>query len=606
MFGIFAGCDLVGKDVAKYRNTTALKVGEQNITVGKLLDTFNSYYNNYYYYILYNGWTVDNILDLAIQSLISQYMRVDAYTSDTKHVQVEANKDKFHNAEYLEQYQLDYSVSYVKYLLFDSFDSTVLEKIEAKYKLGDEETEDTSRDFFKYDDLKGAKSYAKYYLDQNFTNDGMSEYIEKYFGNDTEKFANPDLSKIEEHYLATAESKVDELNKRIDKDDEKITLADYQKFQEAALKQYQTSVKNNYGMEFDKFVKLQVEDMITSSIINLYNYEIYKEIENDTELKEKLADNYNTLKNAQKTKFAVEKDYASYIENLSSGSFIYDIPEGHEDDYVFVKNILIPFSASQSAKLASLKADLGTDKDAKGYYVKYRNSLAAQIEAEDFNSEKDEDGKHDFIKNLFKLENGKVVINTAVEGKALNAYLKADGSVTGMEKDGETLSADDTIKELMMQFNTDVAQHSAMYSYVVRVNAPESYRHQWVQEFVDATEDALAAAKAKAEEGQDFDPNGYYGIRVSDYGVHIVYIVGYVKADAVNFVNTNYLDTSTTEYRLFKTYFEERQNKMLSEEIKALQKTYASKVESSSVFKKFLKENGMKYDLAETLKSYEG
>ena len=582
LFGIFAGCDLIGKDTKKYREAVAITVGDQKITVGKLLDTFNSYYNSYYYYIAYAGWTVGDVLDVAVKSLYTQYMKVDSYTSDANHVKVAANKDKFEYAEFLTQAQLDYSVSYVRYLVFTSFDSAVLEKVEAKYELGDEEAEDTSRDFYEYDDLKGAATYAEYYLNQNFTNEDMDEYIEKYFEDGVAKFANP-TADLKELYLESAKAKVDELNERVDEDGEKVDLDEYKKFQDVVYKQYVSTVKNNYGIDFDAFIKQQVEDLIISGIVNLYNYEVYKEIENTDDMKTLLKDNYDTLAAAQAAEFKIKNNYDSFVTGLSSSSFIYNVPEGHEKDYVFVKNILIPFSAKQSVKLSSLKADLGTDKDDQEWYVTYRNSQAAKIVADDFNSEKDEDGKYAKVEDLFKVVGGEVVINP--ECKDLSDFLGADGSVAGESK----ADKDATIHDLMARFNTDTAQHSSLYSYVVRVNAPDNYKHQWVDEFVQATEAAM-------EKGGE----GHYGIGVSDYGVHIVYVEGYVTADKVDFTN-NYLDTKSTEYRLFKSYFETQSSKLLSEDVEKLTESYKDKVHDTNVFKKFLKENKIDYDLAESL-----
>ena len=592
LFGIFAGCDLVGKDVAKYRKATALTIGNQNISVGKLLDNFNSNYNSNYYMIAYGGWTIEDILNMTIQSLISQYMRVDTYTADTNHVQVVENKGDYQNAEYLAQYQLDYSISYVKYLLFTSFDENVMEKIEAKHELKDKEAEDKSRDFYKYDDLGDAKTYAQYYLDKSFKNEDMSEYIETYFVDGEEKFANPSLVDIDKLYLESAEKMVEELNERLDDEAEKISVDEYQKFQKAVIKQYQTSIKNNYGIGFAEFVALQIEDMITSSIINLYNYEIYAEIEKDDNLWTTLKKNYDTLADAQKTKFEVEEGFESYIESLSDDSYIYNVPASYENSYVFVKNILIPFSASQTATLASLKADLGTNKDEDGLYVKYRNWLASQIEADDFNTTKDDKGKYGKLEqNPFVYDNGEVKINPACT--ALGALLQ-DGAVTGNEKEDK----DAAIKDLMARFNTDVGQHSSLYSYVVYVGEDQNHSHRWVQEFVDATNAAISASKDGGGDG-----TGYYGIGVSDYGVHIVYVESYVTAiGEINFQD-NYLDSSTVEYKLFKTYFEERQKKLLTAELERLQKEYSDKVHETSVFGKFLKENGMSYDLATALKS---
>ena len=575
LFGIFAGCDLVGKNTARYRDAVAINVGKQEIRVGKLLDTFNSYYNNYYYYIAYGQFTVDDVLNLAIKSLISQYMKVDAYTAVETNKQQPNYKGEYAKGEFLSEAQLNYCISFVTYLVFESFDESVLEKVEAKFELNDEETEDTSRDFYEYDDLKGAATYSEYYLNQNFENEDLDEYLEKYYGGKADALLDQsDLLKL---YQASAEAKVAELNDRLDEDADKIEPDYYQDLQKSVFRQYETTVKNSYAIDFDEFIKRQIEDMIVSGIVNLYNYDVYKVIDTDPDVRKRLKENYEINSAAQAAEFEFGTKFDEFVTGLSSTDFIYNVPEESKEQYVFVKNILIPFSAEQTAKLNSLRADLGTaDSD---QYIKYRNFQAGQIVADDFNSEKNEDGEYTKLtKNPFVFEGGEVKINPECE--ELSAYL-ADGNVTAME--GKTV--DETLVELMKRFNTDTAQHSAVYSYVVRINAPENYKHQWVDEFVKATEDAM-------EKGL-----GHYGIGVSNYGVHIVYVEDYVKALGEPDFDKNYLDTSTVEYKLFKNYFETQTTKLLSAKLEELQESYKDKISESKVFKTFLKENGLDYDL---------
>ena len=87
--------------------------------------------------------------------------------------------------------------------------------------------------------------------------------------------------------------------------------------------------------------------------------------------------------------------------------------------------------------------------------------------------------------------------------------------------------------ELMKQYNTDTAQHSKVYDYVVRVGeVPDSYTSSWVQEFVDAANVAYDLATAAGATG------GYYGVAVSTYGVHIVYYSAKVEAQTFDFEPT--------------------------------------------------------------------
>ena len=156
VLSVFAGCDLVGRNVAVYRNAQALTVGGEKITVGKLLDTFNTYYNNYYSYISSGYISADQLLRMAISSLIQQYMQIDSYVSDptsVKYTDITDLQKEIHNAEYLNKDEFAYAVKYVTYLAYNAFDQLTDDNINAKYDLNEAETEDTSRDFTEYDDI---------------------------------------------------------------------------------------------------------------------------------------------------------------------------------------------------------------------------------------------------------------------------------------------------------------------------------------------------------------------------------------------------------------------------------------------------------------------
>ncbi|MCH5152311.1 MAG: hypothetical protein J1F65_06670, partial [Clostridiales bacterium] len=183
VFGVFASCDvLIGKDVAKYRSQVAMTVGSQEITIGKLLDTFNSYYNNYAYYISYGLMTMDDLVEMVVSSLTQQYMQIDDYV--TKHANDDLNTDlkgKATYAEYLESWEFEYCIKYVRHIAFKTFDASVESQVAAKYDLKDAEAEDTSRNFTEDDDLFGAESYAQYLYKKNFDATETNEYFDKYY-----------------------------------------------------------------------------------------------------------------------------------------------------------------------------------------------------------------------------------------------------------------------------------------------------------------------------------------------------------------------------------------------------------------------------------------
>ena len=144
----------------------------------------------------------------------------------------------------------------------------------------------------------------------------------------------------------------------------------------------------------------------------------------------------------------------------------------------------------------------------------------------------------------------------------------------------------------MKQFNTDTAQHTAQYDYVVRMgDVPASYTAKWVTEFVDA-------AKVAYENGV-----GSYALAVSTYGVHIVYYSGDVVTQDIEFTADSIKDASSPEYRLFKAYFTEQSSLLLQDNLKALQKSYLDdgKITTKKNFNRFLKDNNFEFDLIKYL-----
>ena len=122
MLSVLSGCAMFGKNAEKYRSTAIVTVGDQSITVGEMLDAFNTQYNNYYYYIAQGYFTVEQVFELAADSLYEQAIKIDAYV--TANQAVTSNKT-YKNGEYLTEEELNFVIRYVKYLVFTNFDSQV-------------------------------------------------------------------------------------------------------------------------------------------------------------------------------------------------------------------------------------------------------------------------------------------------------------------------------------------------------------------------------------------------------------------------------------------------------------------------------------------------
>lgn len=594
VLSIFSGCSFFGRNTEKYRAQVAIKVGNEEITIGKLIDTYNSYYNTYASYIG-SYITLDDVFEMAVSSLYSQYMKVDAYKTKSN---VETfthswlGDVEIANSEYLTETELKHGVKYIKYLLFSTLDTMVESYIESDYTLAEaeeEEEEDTSRDFVEFDDLEGASSYSEYTYNQTFANEEMTEYLDDYY---TDILKDDSFTYGEYVYDASKTApaklaeKLEDYNDRIEGEGE-ITLAQYVEYQQQALKQYEKNVKISYDYDLATLINRQMEDYVSSVIVAKYNYDVYGVIDgaNLAETLQKLNSQVQEAVESQKTDFNINSGFVDFIEDLDDDSHVYYVPDNY--NYIFVKNILIPFTTEQKTVLSNLEKQLGSATDSR--YIAVRNKFAAEIIADDFNSEKDEDGNYEKVSDLFKLDStGKIQLN--FDNQNLGKYFSADGKVLPMADK----TAEETIIELMKRFNTDTASHSSLHDYVVRVGeVPESYTSPWVSEFVDAANDAYNAAGG--------NPGTSYGIAISSYGVHIVFYSADVKAETFDFEH-NWNKTETAEYRLFKAFFSSESDELTEEDTDKLNELYyAEKIQKTDAFDKFLKDNGITFDFEKSI-----
>ena len=581
MLSVLSGCAMFGRNAEKYRATPIVTVGDQAITVGEMLDAFNTQYNNYYYYIAQGYFTVEQVFELAIDSVYEQTIKVDAYVS--AHDAVTANKT-YKNGEYLTEEELNFVVRYVKYLVFQNFDGQVEEFLSNEFKFEAEEAEDTSRDFLEPDDLGGV-SYSEYIYNQNFVNEDMDEYMSEFYSFLTKEELQKD-AKVDSYVFAKeadAKATLDAYNARLGEEDAKLTFETLVENQNKVMRRYQNSVELSYGYDLEGFVKNQVESMIKSIIVAKYNKDIYSKIDgaDASKTKQALLANVAGLTVNQKADYLLNDSFDSLITSLSESSYLYAVDEAQKGNYIFVKNILVPFSTEQTQYLSNLAQTLGsTESEA---YVSARLQIATQIVADDFTSEKNEDGEYAKVEGLFEVQGDKLVIKA---GSALAENLQ-NGQVVPM--DG--MSKTETIVELMKKFNTDVGQHSATYDYVVRVADDENYTQPWVTEFVDA-----------AKEAHTLGENSY-AVCVSSYGVHIVYYSAKVEAQDFSqgafdkVVGGSDVDTTSPAFKLFKAYFETESNSAISKDLDELKTTYETngRVVETKEFKKFMKDNNLEF-----------
>lgn len=571
---MLTGCALFGKNTAKYRALPVLNVGNEEITLGRVVDLFNTYYSSYAQYIQAGYYTYEDVLDMTLDAIYSTYIKVDAYKTAQDVVTYTAaeNKyvDEYQDAKYLSQEEMEILVKSVKYSLFAGLDSYVQNFI--AIEVGDihESHEEASRDFVEHDDMMGCATYAEMLYLSNLKDKEADEYFEKF------PLATVLEATLEDYVLevGAAQARVDDVNERLaeyvedhgEEGDEipSITEEQYVTYQERALRQYTKSIDANYGFTPAELFVYQVESYIDSVIAMKYDLKVSSAIETSATFKQEVEATFNSNVATDTANYALNpSNFESFVSSLTNDSVIYSVPSQYADSYIFVKNLLIPFSEKQTAILNNYAAVCGSNTSDE--YVAFRTQLAAQIVAKDFNNDEAE------VEGVFEYVGGEIKL-----AGALAQELPNGGTVTN-----------EKFMELMLQYNTDTASHANVYDYVVRVGyTPSSFNHSWVPEFVDAANVAYEAGI------------GHYAIAVSNYGVHVVMYSGNVEAASFD-VNKIY-DTASNEYRVMKqaysdklAYLQRKDNEQLDETYK-----YAAdrKIQTTANFKQLLKILEIEYD----------
>lgn len=569
--GLLAGCSLFSKNTVKLRALTVAKVGNEEIKLGRVLDMYNANYYNYYTYVANGYLTLDSLFSMTMDSLYSTYMKVDAYKSGSPATYQHGYVGTYANSQYLTKEEVDSVIKSVKYSLFSGLDSYVENYVTTEVgELGDTSA-DTSRDFYKPEDMGTATTYAEKVYNDSLANEDADEYFEKYYVGSEYKATYSDY--VQAQNSATTAAKVADINERLAKyvddnveEDEvapEITAEQYVNWQNRAMRTYTRNVDENYGLGLTQLVKEQIESYVVSIIASKYDLSVSSAIESAANWKTEVADTFASVVKATEAQYAMNpSSFESFVSSLSNTSYIYAVPEKYQGSYIFVKNLLIPFNDSQLAELANLQSILGSESDE---YKAFRTQLAAEIVAKDFDNDEAE------VKGLFAYEGGELKLAGTLAEK-----LPAGGTVTQEE-----------FTALMKQYNTDTGSHANYYDYVVRVgHKPSSYTSSWVKEFDEA---ATAAYEAGL---------GHYAVTVSSYGVHVVYYSGNVEAMA--FDPANMYDTSKPEYNFMKQVYNDKLSFIQTQDTDNLNETYKyaedRKISLSGDFKTLLKYLGITYD----------
>lgn len=239
-------------------------------------------------------------------------------------------------------------------------------------------------------------------------------------------------------------------------------------------------IKKLYGDNYIRQKKLDLlQDMLTDGVVAT-----------DSEVTAK----YNSKRDAQVE--AYDGDIADYYSAVDSGELILYNPDPNA--YVFVKQILLPFSQDLQDELSAAKDEMTSDA--------YERLLKESVSS--ITVYPHVDGEDD-------LNNPKTVAQVFGEIKATMAPLAAS-----------PYEAERKFNEFIYKYNTDPGAFNNDKGYAVKMKLDEGEQEKWMQEFADG-------ARELKNEGYSIGEMLEHYV-VTSYGVHILYYAGNTENRFVN------------------------------------------------------------------------
>jgi len=515
------GCGLFVLNEDRYRDQHAITVGNEQIKLGEVIDYFDA--NGTVY--LQQGYSYQQVWDMMFPVFIQQKVMLNEYktTFDGTKNTSDLAKAINGNAEYLDDATLEYIQKSVYLSFYSSLDSLTMSELKSDFTFEDEDTSDEYPEMIEHEG-----EYTPADEDRKLDIEGLDKELAEYP-------AEQDYKTVKYIFAETDEKVIEivaDLNERLVEDDEEkeVTVADYIKAQNKAVSTITKNVKNNKKVDVETYLKNTVLAQVDAQIANDYlAKEVYKaNIQGqitqqvfDARLEEK-------IKQATETYTQNPKSFESFITGLSDSDFVYYVPEQYEDEYYYVRSILLPFSDEQTDLLNAAKTRLGASS---AQYKEYRDSLITSLEVKDN------------------------------EGNTTN-FVDFKASL------GTSVSETEFI-ELTYKYNTDPGMQNPVHSYVVSKNPTDlSYGGtSFVREFVDEARLMIA----EYEKGND-----QMHFVVTDYGVHIIMVDGKVAKDDIKWSERNNygIEGGSASWRFYKEIYTELKTLFADKQIANLYNSY--------------------------------
>ncbi len=266
---------------------------------------------------------------------------------------------------------------------------------------------------------------------------------------------------------------------------------------------------------------------------------------------EEILEQYNVTVREQKRNYTNESEYKTAMTTDST-----DVLYNPNDNYFYVKHILLPFSDEQKAELTAYKNE--------GYHLEEEiKNRRAQL-AREIVSYPHVDGEDD--------------LSNPMSIQAIFSDIKSQMSTYKYNPE----MAERTFDSLTYKYNTDSGAFGSNYGYAVRREL-NGDTETYMDEF------AAAARKMydELEVGQLYDE-----YVVTDYGVHIMYLASKTRAGEVKALN-DYLTPAkkkTVREVIEKTALDNKKNAAFNALQERIFKYYEDDLESVEKFQKRYKE----------------
>ncbi len=484
----FAGCSTFKVDYVKYYNEVVAEVNGYEITRHELINSYNNY--GYSYYVSQQGKSQEEALKSTLNLMIDRRLLADYIKQDDRYALTEYDINEIYQ-EVLDSLQS----SFDSYLTTaremynvdepeeteDEEESTVYKKTDYQYSKRAEL--EYGSDIIKYLDEKD-ETITEYALDHDYVANYSSKKKSEIVGKIYAKFMeNINYNKyLEENYDVLSNKALSLLSKN---------LINYEYY-------LRDADGNKYSTDTESLIKRLIERLYDNQVQTAYisNFEDYY-VAHETLSTSKLLNKYVELVETDHAKYTNSlTDYYNYLKTVGSDAeMVYYTPENATGKFGYFLHVLLPVDEDVFTAL--------DEKEETGIYdeEQFANYKTSTILSQT-HQERD-------------TETGELIDGDKTIEEILQEY-----------KNG-VKSLDDFV-DFMFRYTSDTATLTADKPYVIGYDGDTEYSSM-VEEFTDEAIRLLKNNLTKTES------NEYI---VTQYGVHLLYCVGEVKAD-FNYADRN-------------------------------------------------------------------